>query len=1137
VSMFDDITDPSCRLRHGLELLVLAEDDADFLVIEHRLRQECAGGCLSRAISLEALEELLRQRSWDAVLAGFDRLELLLRQALALTRRQDPDLPVILITGSIGEAAVVQLLREGVWDVVRKENLVQLGPVIECALRMADARRIGHEAEARYLGLVDGIGDAFFIHDSQGRFLAVNRQACDSLGYTRAELLGMGVGDVETGIDLAEGMALCASMQAGEVKTLEGRHRRKDGSQFPVEIRLRLLEGAGPHRFIALARDISECRAIETTLRRDREQQLVLRELLEEALAGGGMEETLRRCLKRLLEVSWLSILPKGGIFLMEPSGAGLRLAVAINFSPEIRASCAHVSLGQCHCGRAAQQRQMQYVSCVDDLHDIRYSGMTDHGHYAFPLISEEEVLGVMVLYLPIGFQPDSEKEQFLASVADILAGFICRKRQEEQLVRHRDHLEVLVSERTVELDKSMAMLDRSQAIAHVGSWELDLTANRLIWSDEVYRIFGIEPQAFGASYEAFLDSVHPDDRATVNNAYTASVQENKECYGIEHRIVRRDNGEVRLVLEKCEHQRDASGKIVRSLGMVQDITERRRAEEQLRIAAVAFDSHDGMLVTGADKVILQVNKAFTRITGYSAEEAIGQTPALLRSGRHDSAFYRTLWESLHHEGRWEGEIWNRRKDGGVIPEWLSISAIRDPSGAVTHYLGVFSNINEPREAQRKIIELAYYDPLTNLPNRRLLLDRLNHAILSGVRTGRIGALLLLDLDNFKILNDSRGHDVGDQLLREVAGRLQGALRESDTAARFGGDEFVVLLEGLAEDELTAASLAETIAEKLRDTLSGPYGLRAGDYHSSASIGITLIQGNKDEMEVLLKQADLALYEAKSAGRDCIRFFDSAMQAAVNTHIQVEEGLRRAIAGGELFLVYQPQIGEGGRVTGAEALLRWQPPTGPLVSPARFIPVAEESGLILPIGQWVLTTACRQLAAWSRNPATRDLRLAVNVSARQFRQPGFVEQIWTVLGETGAPASRLELELTESLVLKDVEKVIDTMKRLKATGVRFSLDDFGTGYSSLAYLKRLPLDQLKIDQGFVLSLPDTSESAAIVKAIIALGQSLGLEVIAEGVETEPQRQFLSQAGCLNYQGYLFARPGPAEAVEAMAASG
>jgi len=1137
VSMFDELTDPSCRLRQGLELLVLAEDDADFLVIEHRLRQECAGGCLSRAIDLESLEALLSQGNWDAVLAGSDQQGSLLRQALALARRQDPDLPVILITGAIGEAAVVQLLREGVWDVVRKENLVQLGPVIECALRMADARRVGHEAEARYLGLMDGIGDAFFIHDSQGRFLAVNRQACDSLGYDKTELLDRGVMDVETGVDAATAKGLWTLMKEGEVKTLEGRHRHKDGSEFPVEIRVRLLEGTGPRRFIALARDMTERRVIENALRRDREQQLVLRELLEEALAGGGMEETLRRCLKRLLEVSWLSILPKGGIFLMEPSGAGLRLAVAVNFSPEISAACAQVPLGQCHCGRAAQQRQMQYVSCVDDLHDIRYPGMTDHGHYAFPLISEEDVLGVMVLYLPIGFQPKSEKEQFLASVADILAGFICRKRQEEQLVRHRDHLEVLVSERTIELDKSMVMLDRSQAIAHVGSWELDLTTNHLIWSDEVYRIFGIEPQVFGASYEAFLDSVHPGDRAAVNNAYTASVQQNKECYGIEHRIVRRDNGEVRLMLEKCEHQRDASGNIVRSLGMVQDITERRRAEEQLRIAAVAFDSHDGMLVTDANKVILQVNQAFTRITGYSAEEAIGQTPALLRSGRHDSAFYRTLWESLHHEGRWEGEIWNRRKDGGIIPEWLSITAIRDPSGAVTHYLGVFSNINEPREAQRKIIELAYYDPLTNLPNRRLLLDRLNHAILSGVRTGRIGALLLLDLDNFKILNDSRGHDVGDQLLREVAGRLQGALRESDTAARFGGDEFVILLEGLAEDELTAASLAESIAEKLRDTLSGSYGLRAGIYHSSASIGITLIQGNKDEMEALLKQADLALYEAKSAGRDCIRFFDSAMQAAVNAHVLVEEGLRRAIAGGELFLVYQPQIGEGGRVTGAEALLRWQPPTGPLVSPARFIPVAEESGLILPIGQWVLTTACRQLAAWSRNPATRDLRLAVNVSARQFRQPDFVEQVWTVLGETGAPASRLELELTESLVLKDVEKVIDTMKRLKAMGVRFSLDDFGTGYSSLAYLKRLPLDQLKIDQGFVLSLPDTSESAAIVKAIIALGQSLGLEVIAEGVETEPQRQFLAQAGCLNYQGYLFARPGPAGAVETMAASG
>ncbi|MBU0499683.1 MAG: EAL domain-containing protein [Gammaproteobacteria bacterium] len=1126
MSLFNEITDPSCRLRLGLELLVIAEDDADFLVIEHRLRQECEGGCLSRAIDLASLETLLSQGNWDAVLAGFDQQGPLLRQALALVRRQNPDLPVILITGSIGEAAVVQLLREGVWDVVRKENLVHLGPVIERALRMADARRIGHEAESRYLGLVDGIGDAFFIHDSQGRFLAVNQQSCDSLGYDKTELLGMGVMDVETGVDTPAAQALWAAMTSGEVRTLEGRHRRKDGSEFPVEVRVRLLEVAGERRFIALVRDMTEHRAIEATLRHDREQQLVLRELLEEALAGGGMEETLRRCLKRLLEVSWLAILPKGGIFLREPSGGGLRLAVAINLSPEIRAACAQVPLGHCHCGRAAQQGQMQYVPCVDERHDIRYPGMTDHGHYAFPLISEEEVLGVLVLYLPIGFHPNPEKEQFLASVADILAGFICRKRQEEDLVRHRNHLEELVTERTAEIRRQSLIIDQ----VHDSVVTTDLDGFVIDWNQGAERLFGWTAADAMGKHIAF---VYPPEEHDFLQHQVIEPLKREGTHETEVRMWRRDGspfyGHLSLSLLY-----DEAGAPMGMAGYSLDITERKRAEEQLRIAAVAFDSHDGMLVTDANRIILQVNQAFTRITGYSAEEAIGQTPALLRSSRHDSAFYRTLWESIRHEGRWEGEIWNRRKDGGIIPEWLSITAIRDPSGAVTHYLGAFSNINEPREAQRKIIELAYYDPLTNLPNRRLLMDRLNHALLSGDRTGRIGALVLLDLDNFKTLNDSRGHDVGDQLLGEVAGRLQAALRESDTAARFGGDEFAVLLEGLAEDELAAASHAESIAEKLRAALSGPYGLRAGVYHGSASIGITLFQDNEIGMDALLKQADLALYEAKSAGRDCIRFFDAAMQAAVNTHIQVEEGLRRAIAGDELFLVYQPQIEGEGRVTGAEALLRWQPPTGPLVSPVTFIPVAEESGLILPIGQWVLTTACRQLAAWSRNPATRNLRLSVNVSARQFRQADFVEQVWTVLGETGAPASRLELELTESLVLKDVEKVIDTMKRLKAMGVRFSLDDFGTGYSSLAYLKRLPLDQLKIDQGFVRSLPDAAENAAIVKAIIALGQSLGLEVIAEGVETEPQRQFLAQAGCLNYQGYLFARPGPAEGVEAMA---
>ncbi|MBU0500123.1 MAG: EAL domain-containing protein [Gammaproteobacteria bacterium] len=567
---------------------------------------------------------------------------------------------------------------------------------------------------------------------------------------------------------------------------------------------------------------------------------------------------------------------------------------------------------------------------------------------------------------------------------------------------------------------------------------------------------------------------------------------------------------------------------------ILSDISEQRLAEEQKRIAAVAFDARDGMLVTDAKGVILRVNGAFTQVTGYSPEEAVGKTPALLHSGRHDAGFYRAMWEAIRREDHWEGQVWNRRKDGEIYLEWLAISAVRDPQGTITHYVGHFSDISEPRLAERKLHELAYYDPLTGLPNRRLLLDRLQQAAAASERNDQYGALLLLDLDRFKNLNDSLGHPAGDRLLAGTAQRLTASLRQSDTAARLGGDEFVVLLEDLGPEEIAAATAAESIAEKLQAALEPPFQLDDGNHHLSASIGITLFCSRGQVVETLLQQAELALYQAKKDGSSNIRFFCASMQEVIDARTALEEGLRHALAKDELRLFYQPQVDYNGRPTGAEALLRWLPAGKPMVSPALFIPAAEESGLILPIGRWVLETACRQLALWGRDPATRDLQLAVNISAIQFHQPGFIDQVRAALDSSGADPSRLKLELTESLLVRELSNVIFTMRELKSIGVGFSLDDFGTGYSSLAYLKRLPLDQLKIDQSFVHGIPADPDDCAIAAAIIALGHSLRLDVIAEGVETEAQRDFLAGEGCTSYQGYLFARPGPPEAIESMA---
>jgi diguanylate cyclase (GGDEF)-like protein len=506
-----------------------------------------------------------------------------------------------------------------------------------------------------------------------------------------------------------------------------------------------------------------------------------------------------------------------------------------------------------------------------------------------------------------------------------------------------------------------------------------------------------------------------------------------------------------------------------------------------------------------------------------------------LQSGNTPRETYRALWEAMVQGRAWSGEFYNRRKDGSYYIEWAVVSPIRQADGSVTHYVAVKSDITSRKEAEERINNLAFFDPLTGLPNRRLLLDRLKHAIASANRSDHHGALLFIDLDNFKTLNDSLGHDIGDLLLRQTAQRLLGCVREGDSVARLGGDEFVVLLEQLSGDGQGAASNAEVVAGKILQALNQSYQLDSFTCHSSASIGVTLFSEHLGSLEDLLKRADLAMYQAKTAGRNTLRFFDPQMQVAVTTRAALEEDLREAVRNQQFLLHYQAQVDGQGNITGVEALLRWQHPRRGLVSPAEFIPLAEDTGLIVPIGRWVLQTACAQLATWSQREETRHLNIAVNVSARQFYSQDFVEQVLHVLDSSGARPQRLKLELTESLLVTNIEDVISKMRRLKQAGLGFSLDDFGTGYSSLSYLKKLPLDQLKIDQSFVRDILIDPNDAAIAKMVVALAESLGLAVIAEGVETPAQRSFLAELGCHAYQGYLFSRPLPLDEFEQLAA--
>ena len=590
-----------------------------------------------------------------------------------------------------------------------------------------------------------------------------------------------------------------------------------------------------------------------------------------------------------------------------------------------------------------------------------------------------------------------------------------------------------------------------------------------------------------------------------------------------------------------CIFRKEATGAMDLLIG-VSNITEQRITQQQQQIAAIAFESLEGMFITDAKQVILQINHALTDMTGYTIEELAGQPRDILDSGRNPPAFFAKMSTSLKSEGKWTGEIWNRRKNGEVYPAWMTITAVHNTQKELTNFVFTLSDITMKKAAEEQIKNLAFYDPLTKLPNRRLMLDRLEHALSSCGRQKRLGAVLMIDLDNFKTLNDSYGHNIGDKLLRSVATRLESCMRKGDTVSRMGGDEFLVIIEGLDETILLERQV-ETVAKKIITHLSEPYLLthesntnkpKAIQYQCSCSIGIALFSEQAVTVDELIKQADTAMYSAKAAGRNTLRFFDPKMQTLISARAALEHDLYDAIKKAQFALYYQPIVSGKKKLIGVEALVRWVHPERGIIMPEQFIPAAEASGLIVPLGLWIMQTACDQLTKWALIPEMAGLSMAVNVSAMQFNQPQFVSQLLDQLKRSGANPRRLSLELTESALIYDLNDVIEKMTILKNSGISFSLDDFGTGYSSLSYLKQLPLDQLKIDQSFIKDIFTDSNDVAIAQMIIALSKSMGLGVIAEGVENHAQLNYLENLGCHTHQGYLFSRPLPLKKFEAFA---
>lgn len=576
--------------------------------------------------------------------------------------------------------------------------------------------------------------------------------------------------------------------------------------------------------------------------------------------------------------------------------------------------------------------------------------------------------------------------------------------------------------------------------------------------------------------------------------------------------------------------------------GSCRDIRDRKAAEKALQASREHLHTMMNAITEGLYGVDMQgcctfVNAAFLRILGYEHEdEVLGKhVHTLIHHSHADGSPYPAQSCHMYQAFKIGGMVhcdnevfW--RKNGVAVPvEYWSHPILRH--GAVVGAVATFLDISERKVKEQRIHQLAFYDVLTHLPNRRLLMERAEQALAVSARTDRYGALMLLDLDNFKKLNDSKGHDVGDLLLREVAQRLQQCVREGDTVARLGGDEFVVVLESLSHLAAEAGAQADTVAEKIRAALSERFLLQEHTHQTSSSIGVVMFRGHQESLDALLKYADIAMYQAKQTGRNTIRFYDPDMQAVIDARLELEAALEAALRTDQLCLYYQIQVDAQQRALGAEVLMRWHHPQRGLVSPGEFIPLAEETGQIVAMGLWALRTACLQLKSWQRDRHTCDLTLAVNVSAKQFRMADFVDQVKQVLLETGAKPSHLKLELTESTVLENVEDTIAKMHELKLLGISFSMDDFGTGYSSLQYLKRLPLDQIKIDQSFVRDITTDPNDAAIVQTIIAMTEALGLNVIAEGVETEQQREFLELRGCHSYQGYLFGKPLPLKEFE------
>ncbi|MDI6783598.1 MAG: EAL domain-containing protein [bacterium] len=752
------------------------------------------------------------------------------------------------------------------------------------------------------------------------------------------------------------------------------------------------------------------------------------------------------------------------------------------------------------------------------------------HGHIPIhrflgvPAVVEGKTIGEIAL----ANAESDYTERDLAAVeqlAILYAIAVQRLRNEEKLQKAKEELEIRVAERTKELQKIKDSLTEAQRIVHLGNWDWDIVNNQLAWSDEIYRIFGVPQQEFKASYETFLDSVHPDDRAVVNKAVQEALQE-KKPYNIDHRIVLPD-GSFRIVQEQAEVTYDQNGKPSRMVGTVQDITDRKRAEAEVQKLFMAIEqASDWVVITDKEGNIEYANRIVEEITGYKPEELIGKKTSMFKSGKYSQEFYKKMWDIILSGKTFRRIMTNRKKNGELFDVFHTITPLKDEKGNITHFIATSKDLTQQKQLEEKLNYLAFYDSLTDLPNRTLFLDRIKQSLRKAGYTKRNVALLLLNIDRFKMINDTFGSGFADNVLQEIAKRISTTLREGDTVARLGSDEF-----GIALIDVAAAEDVIRVVEKIMNRITQPIKIDGQELGLTVSIGISLYPTDGKDEQILIRNASIALTKAKQLGRKNYQFYTSELNVKAAELMAIESYLVPALKNDEFRMYYQPYFDiTSKKLVGFEALIRWKNEAlGGMVSPAKFIPILEETGMITEVGAWIFHTVCRQVADWI-GKGYPVVPVAVNLSAVQFRQKELAETLIEIQQNYGFEKKYIIFEVTESTVMADVKFTQTVLNKLKEVGFAVAIDDFGTGYSSLSYLKKFPLNILKIDISFIREVATDPDSTSLVTTIIGMAHSLGLKTIAEGVETEEQGKILRLLRCDIAQGYYYSKPLPAEEV-------